>query len=57
MADNLDTRSCYRCGITFNGWYTYAAGAPCKDCRSILRLEGDKTIWKTTKPARELQAA
>jgi hypothetical protein len=57
MADNIDTRCCWRCGIHFNGWYAYAADAPCKDCRSTLRSEGDKTNWKTTKTARELQAA
>jgi len=38
--------TCWRCGQEFNRWsQSVIAGAPCTDCREVLRAEGDLTVW------------
>lgn len=38
---------CYRCGGRFNRHAEkVVAGAPCRDCRDVLRAEGDTTRWR-----------
>ncbi|WP_353809126.1 hypothetical protein [Agromyces sp. SYSU T00194] len=42
-----DIRSCWRCGVTWNGHHKYFDGAPCRDCREFLRnVDGDHTLWR-----------
>jgi len=36
---------CWRCGQTVKGHHYLVIGAPCRDCREVLRLEGDQTIY------------
>lgn len=37
---------CPRCGVTFDRRaQNVIPGAPCRDCRDVLRAEGDTTIW------------
>lgn len=37
---------CWRCGHTFNRpAENVIPGAPCRDCRDVLRAEGDETVW------------
>lgn len=39
--------ACPRCGCIYShNTQNVVAGSPCLDCREILRLEGDTTVWR-----------
>lgn len=45
---------CPRCGTTFDRTGTHLiAGAPCADCRDILRAEGVETVWDARRLPKE----
>lgn len=55
-------RVCWRCGAHYK-WQNMklVEGAPCLDCRDVLRDEGDTTNWTTQsrkpRPSKETTAA
>lgn len=54
----LDLRTCWRCGVRFDGQHSYHSNAPCKDCREFLkRIDHETTVWKGSKSSKAVRCA